>query len=99
MQISSFSISPSISPVKTTAAAASKPTSSPVETDASFTTSAASFSSLVQQASATPDVRTDLVNSFKARIAAGQYPTSETIDSLAETIGGSIIHMAEAAQD
>ena len=101
MQISSFSLSsPSVSPIK--ASTTSAPTAAPAtaeQSEASFTNSADSFSNLVAQASQVPDVRSDLVDSFKSRIAAGQYPTSDTIDSLTDTLGSSIFQLADSAQD
>jgi len=57
---------------------------------------ASSFSSLVSEASQMPDVRADLVESFKARIQSGQYPDQNTISGLADVIGGSIVKAAAA---
>jgi anti-sigma28 factor (negative regulator of flagellin synthesis) len=86
-------MSSSIPPVKTTSTPASQPTS-PDETVTSFSSSANSFSGLVQQAGAMPDVRSELVDSFKSRIQSGQYPSSETMDALTDVIGNGIVKMA-----
>jgi anti-sigma28 factor (negative regulator of flagellin synthesis) len=97
MQISSFSISSSsVSPLKaSTTPAPAAASASTQESEANFTTSADSFSSLVAQANAMPDVRSELVDSFKARIASGQYPTANTLNDLTDTIGSSILQMAQ----
>ncbi len=41
-----------------------------------------------------PDVRSELVDSFKSRIQSGQYPSSETMDALTDVIGNGIVKMA-----
>ena len=102
MQISSFSLtSPSVSAIKASNTTSAPATASATteQSETSFTNSADSFSNLVAQASQTPDVRSDLVDSFKSRIASGQYPTSDTIDSLTDTLGSSIFQLADSAQD
>ena len=93
MQISSISISQSIPMEKTKSSAAPKQSTD----QAVMNRSADSFSSLVQQASQMPEVRSEVVDSFRARIQAGQYPTPETIDSLTDVLGPSIVKMADAS--
>jgi hypothetical protein len=99
MQISSFPISPAIPPVKPSASAPTTTPASPDSAETNFTNSADSFSGLVQQAGQMPDVRGELVDSFKSRIQAGEYPTPETIDNLTDVIGGGIVQMADAGQE
>ena len=55
-----------------------------------------SFSSLVSEAGQMPEVRNDVVDSFKSRIASGQYPTQATIAGLTNILGGSILQQANA---
>jgi anti-sigma28 factor (negative regulator of flagellin synthesis) len=98
MQISSFSMSPTLPPVKASASSSEAATTSTDSTETNFTNSADSFSGLVQQAGQMPDVRSELVDSFKSRIQAGEYPTPETIDNLTDAIGSSIVRMADASQ-
>jgi hypothetical protein len=53
-------------------------------------TSADSFSSLVKAASQMPEVRVDLVATYKARVQAGHYPEQDII------AGGGIMQQAKA---
>ena len=92
MQISSVTTSPLIPLEKTTNSSSPAKASSSDEAVLNF--SPDSFSSLVSQASQMPEVRNDVVESFKARIASGQYPTQNTIAGLAQAIGGSILQQA-----
>jgi anti-sigma28 factor (negative regulator of flagellin synthesis) len=55
------------------------------------------FSSLVQEAGSTPEVRSDVVASFKARIQNGSYPSPDVVAGLANVIGGSIVARAQSA--
>jgi len=97
MQISSISISTSLPMEKTKSSApAQSTTDTPVM---SFSSSASSFTNLVKQASQMPEVRSDVVDSFKSRIQAGQYPDSETVDNLTDVIGSSIVKMANSSSD
>ena len=101
MHISSFSLSSSslassIKAFRTSPQAAAP--AAPGQSEASFTNSADSFANLVVQANQQPDVRSELVDSFKSRIAAGQYPTKDTIESLTDTIGHSILQLADSTQ-
>jgi hypothetical protein len=50
--------------------------------------SADSFSNLVAEAKATPEVRSDVVDSFKAQIQSGHYPSQDVVAGLARAIGG-----------
>jgi len=52
------------------------------------------FSSFVKEAGAEPEVRQDVVDSFKAKIASGDYPPQETVDGLANSIGGGVYQLA-----
>ena len=97
MQISSSSIyiSPSIPMEKTKSSSAPKSSTD----QAVMNTSADSFSGLVKQAGQFPEVRNDVVESFQARIQAGQYPTADTMDDLTDVLGPSIVKMADAGSD
>ncbi len=93
MQISGYSITTSIPMGKTTP----PPTSAPATTDeAVINFSPVSFSGLVKEASQMPDVRSDLVDSFRARIQSGQYPSEDTLSGLVDTIGASIVRQANS---
>ena len=96
MQISSSSIyisTTSLPAGKTKSSSAAKP---PTD-EAVMNNSADSFSGLVKQAGQFPEVRTDLVESFRARIQAGQYPSEDTMDNLTDVLGPSILKMANAS--
>ena len=49
--------------------------------------SADTFSSLVSEANQMPDVRGEVVDAFKSRVQSGDYPSSETLDGLADVMG------------
>jgi hypothetical protein len=77
--LASISFSPTTSRVTTPAAAGDQ---------VAMSLSPHTFSSLVQEASQMPDVRSDLVDSFKARIQAGTYPTPEALDGVIDRLTG-----------
>ncbi len=52
------------------------------------------FSSLVKEAGSQSEVRQDLVDAFKSLVAVGSYPSQQTMDGLAQTIGGGIYQLA-----
>jgi anti-sigma28 factor (negative regulator of flagellin synthesis) len=58
--------------------------------------SGSSFSSLVSEANSQPDVRSEVVESYKSRIQSGAYPTQDTLSGLVDVIGGSIVKAAQA---
>jgi len=58
--------------------------------------SPSSFSNLVQEAGQFPDVRSELVESFKARIQSGAYPSQEDISGLTNILGGHILQLAQS---
>jgi hypothetical protein len=93
MTISSIYISSSIPMEKSKSSPAAKPSTD----EAVMNFSADSFSSLVKQAGQFPEVRSDVVDSFQARIQAGQYPSPDTMDSLTDVLGPSIVKMADAS--
>ena len=55
-----------------------------------------SFSGFVQEASQFPEVRSELVDSFKSRIQSGSYPSQEDIAGLANVIGGHVLQLAQS---
>ena len=93
MQISSISTSPSMSVEKTTP---SSPVPSEATDQAVLNFSADSFSSLVKEAGQMPEVRSEVVDAFKARIQAGHYPAQEIIAGLTRLIGGGIVQQAKS---
>jgi anti-sigma28 factor (negative regulator of flagellin synthesis) len=93
MQINSATTS-QVFPVTRTASSQAQ-SSAPEATDtAELNTSADSFSGMVRDASAMPEVRSEVVDAYKARINAGSYPSQETIVALADAIGGAVVHAA-----
>ena len=55
-----------------------------------------SFSSLVKEAGQMPEVRSEVVGAYKARIQAEQYPSQEIIAGLTRLIGGGILQLAQS---
>jgi anti-sigma28 factor (negative regulator of flagellin synthesis) len=94
MQINGISTSPSIPVDRSTTP--QKQTESSDQDQAVISPSADLFSSLVSQANQMPEVRSDLVASFKSRIAAGDYPEQSVISGLTDVLGGSILQAAQA---
>jgi len=66
----------------------SSSTSSPDSDQAVLNMSASTFSSLVQEAKAYPEVRSDVVQAYKAGIASGSYPSEEVVAGLIKLMGG-----------
>ena len=93
MHISGFTTSPIPSiPVETSKTSQTSDTTSSDE--AVLNVAPDTFSSLVQQAGAMPEVRGELVDAYKSRIASGQYPSQETVSGLADVLGGTIVKQA-----
>lgn len=100
MQISGLSSSSTYSIQRTSTPQNGAAAEQPAAADQAFISSSGDlFSSLVKQAGQMPEVRSDVVDSFKARIAAGQYPTQEHIDNLVDAIGGGVLKLAESTTD
>jgi anti-sigma28 factor (negative regulator of flagellin synthesis) len=96
MQIGNITTSTSFSAAKTTSSQAGNVTSDTPD-QAVLNFSANSFSSLVKEASQMPDVRSELVDAFKARIHAGHYPAQDVIDGLTRLIGGAVLQQARSS--
>jgi len=79
--------------------AASRPQAQPAGDQVSMSLSPDTYSSLVTAASQMPEVRGDVVDSFKARIQSGEYPTSENLDDLVDRMGGTWAANAQASPD
>ena len=92
MQISGITTSTTI-PVQRTATSSSEVNSA--SDQAVLNTSADSFSSLVKAASQMPEVRSDVVETYKSRIKAGHYPSEDIIAGLTRLIGGGIMQSAK----
>lgn len=90
MQISGVSTSSSISMGKMD----SSPSRKAVTDQAAIKFSPNSFISLVEDAAQMPEVRGDVVDAFKSRIQAGEYPTQNALASLVNVIGGAVIQQA-----
>jgi hypothetical protein len=95
MQINGFSTSPSLPVQRTNMSQPAQEVSDQAVLHVSLDT----FSGLVQQAGAMPEVRGEVVDSFKARIQSGQYPSPETVAGLVDVIGGSIVKLASVAAE
>ncbi len=52
------------------------------------------FTSLVDAAKSTPEVRSDLVDSFKARISSGEYPSAGVVSGLTDVLSGVLAQRA-----
>jgi hypothetical protein len=92
MQITGLSTTTPIPMAKTT----SSPVGKSAVDQAVIKFSGDTFSSLVQEAGQMPDVRSELVESFKARIQSGAYPSQDDISGLVNVIGGSILQQARS---
>jgi len=90
MQISSISITTPL-PVEKTRLS---PSGKAATDQAVINFSPDTFSSLVNEAGQMPEVRSEVVDAYKARIQAGQYPSEDVVSGLTDLIGGSIVHLA-----
>jgi hypothetical protein len=94
MTISGLTNSTILPVQKTTSSQATE--SAPAQDQASFNMSANTFSSLVKEAAQMPEVRSDVVETYQARIAAGHYPAQDIIAGLTRLIGGHVSHSAQS---
>ena len=89
MQITSATTIPFVPlPTGMSAATTPSPASSTDSDQAVLNMSASTFSSLVQQAKSYPEVRSDVVQAYKAGIANGSYPSEEVVAGLIKLMGG-----------
>ena len=91
MQINSVS---STNPVTFTKPTPLPQPAQPAGDQVSMSLSPDTFSSLVNEAGQMPEVRSEVVDAYKARIQAGQYPNEDVVSGLTDLIGGSIVHLA-----
>lgn len=97
MQINGIT-NPSVIPaVNSTSYPATSSASEAVDT-ADLSTSASAFSNYVKQASNMPEVRSEVVDSYKARIQAGHYPSADAVAGLTRLIGGPIMSMVNSGK-
>jgi hypothetical protein len=75
--------------------AASRTPAQPPGDQVAMSLSADTFSSLVSDAGQMPDVRSEVVDAYKSRVQSGEYPSTETLDGLADLIGN---HWTQFAQ-
>jgi anti-sigma28 factor (negative regulator of flagellin synthesis) len=95
MQISGISTSQVIPMGKTNQSHAES--QKPALDQAVVSFSSNSFSSLVKEAAQMPEVRSEVVDAYKARIQSGEYPSQETISGLTDLIGPAIVEQADSA--
>ncbi len=93
MQIGSITSSGSFSLARTT----SSPVTNTSSDQVMLNTSHDSFSSLVNEASQMPEVRSDVVDAFKSKVQSGLYPPEDIIAGLIHLIGGGIVKAAQTA--
>ena len=84
MQINSVSSSSPVSFVKPTS---SPKGAEPAGDQVSMSASADMFTSLVNDATNMPDVRSEVVDAYKARVQSGAYPSQDTLDGLVNLMG------------
>jgi len=88
MQIGSTTTAIPFVPV-TAGTSTNSSTASSNDTDkAVLNTSGDTFSSLVNEAKSYPEVRGEVVDAYKARIASGSYPSEEVVEGLIKLMGG-----------
>ncbi len=75
----------------------SRPQAQPAGDQVSMSLSPETYSSLVTTAGQMPDVRTEVVDAYKARIQSGDYPTPETVDGLVDLMGPTWLTNAKAS--
>ena len=92
MQINSITSTVPVSYLKPTVAI---PAQAPTD-QVSMSLSAETFSGMIQQAAGTPDVRSELVEAYKARVHTDHYPAQDVIDGLINLMGGKWAAMAKS---
>ncbi len=78
---------------------ASRPQAQPAGDQVSMSLSPDTYSSLVSEAGQMPEVRSEVVDSFKSRIQSGDYPTQDTLDGLVDRMGGTWAANARSSSD
>jgi len=68
-------------------ASSRSPAAQPTGDQVAMSLSPDTFTSLVRTASAMPEVRGELVDTYKAQIQSGSYPSSDTLDGLVDLMG------------
>ncbi len=91
MQISGISTSPSV-PME---GKSSSRTDQAASDQAVLNVSSDSFLSLVHEAGQMPEVRSEVVDAYKARIQSGAYPAPEVVSGLVDVIGASVVQLAK----
>jgi hypothetical protein len=66
---------------------AARTSAQPEGDQVSMSLSADTFSGLVNEAGQLPDVRSEVVDAYKSRVQSGDYPSSATLDGLADLMG------------
>jgi hypothetical protein len=97
MQISGLNTSPALPVARVTTSPSGGNASDNLDR-AEFNLSADSFSALVHKAGQMPEVRSELVDSFKARIQSGNYPSQDVIEGLTNLIGSGIMQAVKSGQ-
>ncbi len=92
MQIGSITSSGAFSLERTMSSPAQNTSSDQVM----INTSPDTFSSLVNEAGQMPEVRSDLVDAYKAKVQSGNYPPEDIVAGLIHLIGGNIVKAAQS---
>ncbi len=70
--------------------------SQPAGDQVSMSLSPETFTGLVRDAAAMPEVRGEVVDAYKSQVQAGHYPTPDTIDGLVDLMGGAWVKAARS---
>ncbi len=73
---------------KSSASSDESSASSSTSDQAALNLSSATFSSLVKEAKAYPEVRSEVVTAYKAQMATGHYPPVDVVSGLADLLSG-----------
>lgn len=60
--------------------------------EAALPPTAHAFSDLVSEAGLMPEVRSEVVDGYRARIHSGQYPSQDTLTGLMRLIASAVMH-------
>ncbi|MEI9998743.1 MAG: flagellar biosynthesis anti-sigma factor FlgM [Verrucomicrobiota bacterium] len=91
MQISSATTPYLYSVPAETGSGGSAPTPAEGSDRAELNISSDTFSSFVEQAKSYPEVRSDVVNSFKSQIQNGHYPPQDIVEGLLHLVGSTVL--------
>ena len=87
MQISNATTIPFV-PLSMSTSTTKTADTSELPDSASLRLTSASFASLVKEAKAYPEVRTEVVAAYQAQVASGHYPPKDVMSGLASLLSG-----------